>query len=965
MTRSACAAAAAVLATALLSARPASAQSSYDPRHEWRTLETPHFQLHFHEGEESLARRFAGAAEQAHARLVPILRHAPEERTQLVLSDDVDDANGSATVVPYDIVRLQAVPPESLSVLNDYRDWVQSLVTHEYVHILHMDTIGGIPRAANSIFGKVFVPNGVLPPWMIEGLAVLDESGPGAGRNSSALFDMYARAAVMEGPGLFRIDDVSNQPLDWPGGHLWYLLGGRFMAFLRERYGDGAIADFIQDQGDQVWPYLLNTLSRRHFGGKSLDRLWAEMEVGLRKRYQAQLAEVRGRPVTAPALLTRRGAFVQHPRWSPDGTVVAYFDQGLDERPGLRRVTADGRDLGRAAAVEGNGTLAMLGPGLALVAASDVHREYRIYDDLYLADLDTGERRRVTWGERATDPELWPGDGAAVYVARTGGGEHALRRVRLDGGPPETLFARPGAQIFSPAVSPDGRRIAFELQEGGRRDIVVLEDGSLRKVTDEDAIATGPCWSPDGRWLFFSSERTGIYDVYAWDGSGAIRQVTNVESGAFEPRISPDGKTLLFVTYSRAGYDLATIPLDPAAWLEPSAAVPRPADTGGGAPPVPDYPSHPYRATETLGPTFWFPVYAVDSAGTALGLVTGGGDVLGKHLWLADVYYSLSGRDVDYDVAYLGGWLHPQLTLASSRFVDTAPTPPGQRSQLESVWTPLEVGLAFPTSHLDRSHLITVGWRATLYRSKEAGPSLFRNGTAADLSLGAFYGDALRFTRSISPEEGRLIGLSLRIGDPAVGGDFHYGSARLVGIQYLRIPFTRHVVLGLRASLGLSAGTLGGRLPFELGGVPGTPLLDLLLGTGSPPDQLRGYAAGQFAGSALGNANVELRFPIAEPRRGISTWPVFLRRIHGAFFLDMGTVYVPRQGEGPGFTFRGFDAVRFGAGAELRLEVVLGYYLRTDVRIGLARGLGKLLASPRPGDPYALTQFYVAVGPSF
>jgi hypothetical protein len=45
--------------------------------------------------------------------------------------------------------------------------------------------------------------------------------------------------------------------------------------------------------------------------------------------------------------------------------------------------------------------------------------------------------------------------------------------------------------------------------------------------------------------------------------------------------------------------------------------------------------------------------------------------------------------------------------------------------------------------------------------------------------------------------------------------------------------------------------------------------------------------------------------------------------------------------------------------------VVLGYYLRTDVRLGVARGLGQLLASPRPPDPLAGTQVYFTVGESF
>ncbi|HSN15904.1 MAG TPA: LpqB family beta-propeller domain-containing protein, partial [Anaeromyxobacteraceae bacterium] len=564
-----------LLAAALALPLVAGAQP-YDPSFRWWTLDTEHFQVHFHQGEEALAQRVARAAERAHDRLKPILRFAPSERTQIVLSDDQDSANGMATPMFYDTIRLFAVAPSGRSELNDYRDWVQTLVDHEYVHILHLDSVRGIPATFNQIFGKFFwFPNGALPPWSIEGLAVLHEAAgdPGAGRNASALYDMYARALVTQGSGFPSLNLATHPSLDWPTGDVPYLLGGKMMEFLQRRYGDAAIADFIYEQSFQVWPYAPGIMARRAFR-KNLAELWTDLRVELSSRYAAQLDVVHRRPVTVAVPLTRRGAQIENPRWSPDGAFVAWLDHSLDERSGLRRGSPDGADLGLALPVDATGAFSLRSPTEAIVSIGEVWREFRYYEDLWSVDLATGRRQRLTDGERATDPDVRPAGDLVVYVARTPGGEMELRRrsissrpaaggrQRLDVGPAEPLVSRPGAQLYSPRLSPDGARVAFELHEGGRRDLALYADGQVTRLTDDDALDLDPAWSADGRWLFFASDRGGIFNLYARGEDGTVRQVTNVETGALEPSPSPDGKTIAYVSYSRDGYDLARIPLD-------------------------------------------------------------------------------------------------------------------------------------------------------------------------------------------------------------------------------------------------------------------------------------------------------------------------------------------------------------------------------------------------------------------
>lgn len=169
-----------------------------DPYLTWWTIETPHFRVHYYQGLEPIAEKVARTAESVNERLSPVLGWEPKEPTEIVLTDDQDDANGSATALPYNAIRLYATAPDDLSPLGDYDDWYGELVTHEYTHILHTDHITGAPSLINGIFGKILSPNQSQPRWVLEGLAVMEESlHTGGGRNRSAIFDMFLRTDVI------------------------------------------------------------------------------------------------------------------------------------------------------------------------------------------------------------------------------------------------------------------------------------------------------------------------------------------------------------------------------------------------------------------------------------------------------------------------------------------------------------------------------------------------------------------------------------------------------------------------------------------------------------------------------------------------------------------------------------------------------------------------------------------------
>ncbi len=973
----------ATIAFVLLCAAPSEAAG--DPDLDWWTIETKHFRIHYEKDLEPVATRVARLSEAIHSRLIGPLGYVPSERTEVAITDFTDRANGSATAVPFNAVRLFVTAPGDVSALGDYDNWYLGLMTHEYTHILHIDNVSGIPSLVNAVIGKTLIPNQLQPRWILEGLAVVAESAfSSGGRIRSSLFDMFIRADVVDG-NIARLDQMSAHARRWPRATLWYLYGSRFVQWIVDVYGLDTIRAVSVDYGASVLPFGVNRAIRRQTG-KTYEELYEGFVDHLERGYARQLKTVRTRGLREGKRVTFHGMQVHYPRFVPksarQGSKVelVYLRDDSHNRSGIYRLdlavhSGSQRPREQLLARTSGGGPAAFGPDGTLFFSSVVpfKRAYRRTD---LFSLPPGQRapagdesfrRRLTVGLRADAPTVGPlGRQVAFTVNQRGTTTLKLAELSAEGklsGTRTLVPSKPFDQAYTPVISPDGGKLAYSAWlAGGYRDIriVDLATGAVDQVTNDRALDTNPAWSADGSKLYFSSDRTGIFNIYQLDlETRQLKQVTNVQIGALMPTVSEDGKLLVYVGYTTAGYDLYAMGLDPARYLE---ALPPPKDRPdpyGEAPPVP-MTKRRYNPLPTLMPhRYGVELSEGNFDGYAALVTVEGADMAGHHglafSLLADPAAPLPQLAFDYVYRRLPVDLSLRVSNRVTRRTDFRFN--DQKPEYYEKAYGVRSGISYTDAAEFSTQRISFAHNATIldaelpmdqvgaldpYATTTKDPlrgflSLSHVGYSFSNVEGSFF--------TAGSARGFSLALGLDVADEFLGSQESLYSADYRAVAYFPMPWPGRHTLAIRSAGGLAKGTYSRRGVFGIGGynLTNLSLLDTLTTTiFDAAFVLRGYEPGAFFGSTYVLENLEYRFPIADVDRGPSTLPIFLRRIDGNLFLDYGGAFNKLDYDDIELMSDGAlihsDDLHTGAGVELWFGVTLAHVVNMQMRLGYAYG---------------------------
>lgn len=936
-----------------------------DPRLRWYTLRTPHFRINYHGGLEPLAQRVATISEHAYRTLGAELDQRPSEIVEVLLTDDSDFANGSASAVPYDAVRLYATAPDDMSALGEHDDWLNELVVHEFTHILHLDNVSGLPALLNKLLGKTAVPNQAQPRWILEGLAVaLETSNTTGGRLRSSQFDMFLRADVLEG-NFARLDQISGLPRRYPGANLWYLYGAGFISYITETYGPNVFSAVADDYGAQVLPWAVNRSIRR-VTGRTYEELYEGWQRSLQKRYREQARQIRARGLREGKRLTRRGYGASGARLSGACSTLGkpsliYARDDGHTPGGFYEIALDGSDPDGKLRARAGGQQLSFAPDCSMIFDHGAVSERRYHFlDLFRQSPHTSSlrqdetRQRLTQGMRARQADVSPSGRSIAYVTNDRS-TSTLRIARL-GADYELVEPRalvPSArfeQAYTPRFSPDGRKVAYSAwTDGGFRDIRVVDvaTGRYRELFHDRAIDQHPVFSPDGRRLYFVSDRSGVANVYAYQlDSGKLWQVTNVINGAYFPELSADERTLVYTGYTSAGWDLFVLDNRPENWLEPEPYTDA-RGAGRGAVGAKRYPVRPYSAWPSLRPHQYYVEYGPGPFGQQLLVTSSGGDIAGLHGIGMSAAVPVDGERVDpalsLDYTYAG----LPATLRVSGFRSATPRHDYQYSErrppIVEHLTGVSTGLSLSLPGDYEAQRVSLSYTAAEFAQRlplglpdpyAPLPREPHRGLLGLLHLGYSYSSWEGSSYGISGERGFQLSVGADFADRVLGSETTLVSFSGVLTGYLSVPGLPHHVLAVALSGGTGGGTYPRRGLFSIGGYADVPVLDAFTSNLRQSSlRLRGYKPGQFVGNDYNLLNVEYRMPLWYADRGVSTLPAFLRTLSAAAFFDYGAAYNQLDRDDPLQAFHG------GVGAELWLDVLFGYYASGNLRLGVARGL--------------------------
>ncbi len=474
---------------------------------DWHVLETEHFDIYYYPEMQDLAETGARFAEEAYQDMQNKFNFSLVNRVPLIFYSSnlhFKQTNTTPGFIPdgvggfFEFLKGRVVIPANGNLHRFKR-----VIRHEIVHVFTFNKLVRVMRDHRKVADRF------LPLWFTEGLAEYWSGTPDYNHEMIIRDALYSNYLVpLE--SMFRIH----------GSFQMYKQGEAICRFIGERYGDEKLLALIDEfWKDRDFEKVMEIVLREDF-----KTIASSLDAWLKEQYYPRLGDIQFPSVIAEGV-TREG-FAAKPAFYQfeDGDRRIYF---VGNRTGYTNIyemeiDEEYRPLG--------------GPRILIRGErSDRFEAFHVFES------------RISISKR----------GQLAFVTKSGERDviHTYDLVNDRLGP--TYEFDDLVAVYSPDWSPDEDRLVFtSIDERGFSDLYAfsLADGSLVRLTDDEYDDRDPAWSPDGRFVVFSSDRSasgreGYYNLFVLDLEN--RNINYLTSGRridLSPRWSPDGASIVFAS---------------------------------------------------------------------------------------------------------------------------------------------------------------------------------------------------------------------------------------------------------------------------------------------------------------------------------------------------------------------------------------------------------------------------------
>jgi Tol biopolymer transport system component len=481
--------------------------------------------------------------------------------------------------------------------LRGTHEWLRGVCSHEFAHIVSLQTAmktpGWLPmiqfgyfshpNEANRIEALHVLPTTTIPPWFAEGIAQYEDSRHGTDSWDTHR-DMILRTLTLSNT-LNTWDHISVFAGKSDDYEKTYNHGFSLITYIANHYGYDKVVSLLRQQSAFFnLDFDCAIKSVLGISGRQLYKNWSD---SLKIAYTNQVKGL-GKQVYGKKL-NKNGFDNYWPKFSADGKKLYFVSNGkqdysfsskllysynFKDTSNETRIKVEKFINGFYSIDRTTGRIvftSMKSPKSTQPAKLGGNRLFDVFVDTLGPDTP-----KFSFFPKTTEHQITEKRSVFSAVFSPSGNKLACAHRDLDkfyialcdtnGKNFHTVYPKVNDDkagmgfIYSLDWSPDGHSIAISYLDAKTRKVGIYDTLShtfTLLANNNDHDDRDPRFSPDGSMLYFSSDRTGIFNIYRYTFSTQqLESVTNVSGGAFAPDVSPDNKKLAYANYDAKGYGI-------------------------------------------------------------------------------------------------------------------------------------------------------------------------------------------------------------------------------------------------------------------------------------------------------------------------------------------------------------------------------------------------------------------------